>query len=244
MENLAIPKRLRKEPLLEAIWEIRFTSDIGSVEELLPGLIYSELRSEFTKTETLPVKSLPQELIRNDPNLKYMPSVKLHGTQYDVQIGNHVLALNCRLPYPGWERFELKINELSKIVQNTGLISKPERFSLKYIDLISFDDSSMSGLNVSVRLGDITLSDKPIQLRTEIHEGDFTSILQVLSPVKAVVKDGTPKEGILVDIDTIYLKNDFWNNQDTLLNTAHSKCKYYFFELLKKETWDLLGAEY
>ena len=64
----SVPKRLRKEPLLEAIWEIRFTSDRESVAELLPGLIYKAMAIEFPKIERLPAADLPSAIVQQDRN--------------------------------------------------------------------------------------------------------------------------------------------------------------------------------
>jgi len=38
-----IPIRLGKQPLIEAVWEVRFTSEKQSVADLLPGLIFKGL---------------------------------------------------------------------------------------------------------------------------------------------------------------------------------------------------------
>lgn len=37
-----IPKRLGKEPLVEAIWECRF--DTAEATEILPGMLFSKLK--------------------------------------------------------------------------------------------------------------------------------------------------------------------------------------------------------
>jgi hypothetical protein len=47
MDN-RIPLRLRKEPLLEAIWEIRFSSWNSSVADLLPGMLFKSFPGKFS----------------------------------------------------------------------------------------------------------------------------------------------------------------------------------------------------
>ena len=102
----SVPKRLRKEPLLEAIWEIRFTSDRESVAELLPGLIYKAIDIEFPKIERLPAADLPSAIVQQDAKLRYVPTKRLEGSPYSIQIGEHVVSLSCRRPYTGWGNFE------------------------------------------------------------------------------------------------------------------------------------------
>jgi len=137
----SVPKRLRKEPLLEAIWEIRFTSDRESVAELLPGLIYKAIDIEFPKIERLPAADLPSAIVQQDAKLRYVPTKRLEGSPYSIQIGEHVVSLSCRRPYTGWGNFETKIMELAEILKATSLVTRPERFSLKYIDIISLTES-------------------------------------------------------------------------------------------------------
>jgi len=42
-----IPLRLKKEPLLEAIWEIRFSGNKSSVADLLPGMLFKALPGRY-----------------------------------------------------------------------------------------------------------------------------------------------------------------------------------------------------
>src|SRR3989339_713656 len=200
----SVPKRLRKEPLLEAIWEIRFTSDRESVAELLPGLIYKAIDIEFPKIERLPAADLPSAIVQQDAKLRYVPTKRLEGSPYSIQIGEHVVSLSCRRPYTGWGNFETKIMELAEILKATSLVTRPERFSLKYIDIISLTESpSLKPLRVVVKLGAHDLTRNHVQLRTELRENAFLHIVQIVSSAQAVLSTGERFEGLLLDIDTI-----------------------------------------
>ena len=75
-----LPVRLAKEPLLEAIWQLRFQSEQQVVSEILTGTIFQSLRSDFNSTERLPFGSisLPKDLTDRQPNLLYAPSIRLN----------------------------------------------------------------------------------------------------------------------------------------------------------------------
>ena len=243
----SVPKRLRKEPLLEAVWEIRFTSDRESVAELLPGLIYKAMSTELFKIERLPAASLPSALVQQETKLRYVPTVRLEGSPYSIQIGENVVSLSCRLPYTGWGKFEPKIMHLAEILKETSLLTRPERFSLKYIDVISLGDSpSLKLLEILVKLGTNELTTDPVQLRTELRENGFVHIVQVVSPAQAVLSTGELFKGILLDIDTICQReaNNFWLDFPDQLQRAHQLNKSLFFRLLTKETIDRLEPEY
>ena len=46
MDN-KIPVSLKKEPLLEAIWEIRFSAAKSSIADLLPGMLFKALPGRY-----------------------------------------------------------------------------------------------------------------------------------------------------------------------------------------------------
>ena len=243
----SVPKRLRKEPLLEAVWEIRFTSDRESVAELLPGLIYKAIDIEFPKIERLPVADLPSAIVQQDEKLRYVPTVRLEGSPYSIQIGEHVVSLSCRLPYTGWGNFQPKIMELAEILKETSLVTRPERFSLKYIDIISLPVSpSLKPLRVVVKLGTHDLTSNHVQLRTELRENGFLHIVQIISSAQAVLSTGERFEGLLLDIDTICQREpgEFWSDFPPLLDQAHQLNKNLFFHILTEETINHLEPEY
>jgi uncharacterized protein (TIGR04255 family) len=243
----SVPKRLRKEPLLEAIWEIRFTSDRESVAELLPGLIYKAMAIEFPKIERLPAAGLPSAIVQQDSQLRYVPTVRLEGSPYSIQIGEHVVSLSCPLPYTGWGNFQPKIMGLAEILKETSLITRPERFSLKYIDIIPLPGSpSLKPLRVVVKLGTHDLTSNPVQFRTELRENGFLHIVQIVSSAQAVLSTGERFEGLLLDIDTICQREpgEFWSDFLPLLDRAHQLNKNLFFHILTDETIDHLEPEY
>lgn len=243
----SLPKRLKKEPLLEALWEIRFSSSVESVVELLPGLIYQNSAGAYTKTSRLPAANLPGQILQQDPDLRYVPTVRLEGKQYSVQIGEHSVSLSCRRPYTGWMEFGKKIRELSQMLRGTNLLTTPERFSLKYIDIVPGEDApSIAPLAVELKLGGRDLTREPVHLRTEIREQNFLHIVQIGSPTKATLPTGDTYKGVLLDIDSIWFagNHDFWNMFDSQLDIAHDLSKKLFFQLLTEETITLLGPEY
>lgn len=245
--NERIPKRLGKEPLLEALWEIRFSSDKESVVELLPGLIYQAFQGEYQKIDRLPAADLPLPIRQQDSTLRYTPTVKLEGVSYAIQIGEHVVSLSCRRPYTGWAQFKSKILELSEKLRETGLITKPERFSLKYIDIIpEATQPSLEPLEIELKLGNRSICRNHVQLRTEIRDKDFINIIQIVTSAHASIPTGEQFDGVLCDIDTIYIGNDggFWEDFSNNLDKAHDCSKYHFFHLLKEDTIKVLEPEY
>lgn len=243
-----IPTRLKKEPLLEAVWEVRFCGTKPSVADLLPGMIFSALPGKYETIVRLPAADIPAPIVEHDPNLRYMPKIRLENGNQAVQVGEHVVSLNCRRPYSGWNKFSSDIRDLAKVLQDTCLIATLERFSLKYMDLIEADQTLGLGcLNLDLKLGEHEISKRPVQLRTEIKKDDLTHIVQIVSPAEVELPGHEPRlKGVLLDIDTIkpLAENESWNDLDRRLDDVHLACKRMFFSLMRPETVNKLEPEY
>lgn len=246
--NNRIPVRLKKEPLLEAIWEIRFSGARGPVADLLPGMLFKSFPVKYGTAAKLPVADIPAAVVEHDPNLRYLPKIRIEGANQAVQVGDRVVSLNCRRPYSGWDRFSADILELAKAVQETGLVERLERFSLKYIDLIELEKPvGLAHLNLVLKMGEYELAAKPVQLRTEIKESDLIHIVQIISPAEVGLPGTKGRlKGVLVDIDSIrpMVDGESWDDLYNRLDDVHISCKKMFFSILKPETVESLEPEY
>ncbi len=243
-----IPVRLKKEPLIEAIWEIRFPGGKSPVADLLPGMLFKSFPGKYGTAAKLPVADIPAPVVEHDPNLRYVPKIRLEGADQTVQIGDRVVSLNRRRPYSGWATFSADIRELAQAVQETGLVDRLERFSLKYIDLIELEKPvGLAHLNLELKMGEYELAAKPVQLRTEIKENDLIHIIQVISPAEVGLQGTKGRlKGVLVDIDSIrpMADGESWDVLYQRLDEVHASCKKMFFNILKPETIEALEPEY
>jgi len=239
-----IPLKLGKEPLIEAIWEIRFTGARSPVADLLPGMLFKIFPGKYGTAVKLPAADIPSPVLEHDPNLKYVPKIRLQGENQSIQIGDRLVALSCRRPYSGWPRFSADIRELAKAVQETGLVEQLKRFSLKYIDLIELEKPvGLAHLNLELKMGGYDLAAEPVQLRTEIRENDLIHIIQISSPAEVVLPGREERlKGVLVEIDCIrpLVDSQSWDVLYHDLDEVHASCKKMFFNILKPETIEAL----
>ncbi len=243
-----IPVNLKKEPLLEAVWEIRFNSEKSSIAELIPGLLFNSLNEQYTNIIRLPTADIPARIVEHDPNLRYVPKIRLDGGNRAVQIGEHVVSLSCRRPYSGWKAFATDIRALIGLLRDFKLIDKLERFSLKYIDLIELNHPpNIRCLNLELKLGENEINIQPVNLRTEFEVGSFIHIVQIQSPAEVTLLNLADKlTGVLVSTDTIYMmkENEFWDDIEIHLDAAHSASHKFFFSLLSVDSLEKLEPEY
>jgi uncharacterized protein (TIGR04255 family) len=234
--TLRLPKKLSNSPLRETIFEMRFEPAMAAAGDILPGLLYSFLKSDYPEVVPLPLASVPRSIREKTPELLYQHSHSLRGSTSSVQLGDRVLAFHV-MEYPGWITFKSKIESLVKAMQETGLVKHVERFSFKYVNLIeaSASESQLALMNLRVELVGLAPVERGFQLRVEHEEGKCTTITQVIPNATAkLVSSGKEVVGLLVDVDTIRSDpgHEFWTAPGTFLDEAHAVAKVRFFSLL------------
>jgi len=245
-----LPTKLKKEPLLDAVFEIRFSSKVPA-SSILPGILFNNLSGEKI-IEQQPAAQLPKQMRDVDPNLQFAPLIRIQWKEYILLIGDRNVAIACKMPYPGWTKFKNAIIQVVKILSEVETIESIQRYSLKYVDLIPFSNlkEQVSSVNLHIRLGDHVLEKEVFQLRIEIPQDEFINAVQILSSALVTTQDKTTKQGLIVDIDTICnIDNELFNNfirgLESNLNIIHQKNKEIFLKwCLTPETLTFLEPTY
>lgn len=244
-----LPKKLKKEPLIDAIFELRFSSD-EQVLLMLPGILFKELGGAKT-ISPLPISQLPQEIRRSDPNLKYAPVNRLDWGLFFVNIGDFSVSVNCKFPYPGWSVFKPAIIEVINVLAASGLVKGVERYSLKYIDVIpSFDHrQKVDMVNLDVTIAGHRLEKEPYSIQVEIPKNGMSNLVQIVSGARAILHTGVAREGLIVDVDTVSIQNGI--GMDALfaklpetLDSIHQTNKEMFFDCITDATRNSLEPIY
>lgn len=247
--NTALPKKLNKEPLLDAIFELRFQSLVPA-SVVLPGFLFNELEGDKA-IESLPVAQIPKNIRDNDPNLKFQPLTRVDWGQFFLSISDFSISVGCKYPYPGWAALKPAITNVINVVEKSRLITAIERYSLKYIDLLPGVDlrEKVSMINLDVSLAGHKLVREPFHIRVEIPRDGFTNAVQVVSSAQATLNTGLVKEGMIVDVDTWTtfkhipmeaLLKDFSNKLDLI----HQTNKAVFFDCITRATLQTLEPIY
>lgn len=245
----SLPVRLKKEPLVNAIFEIRFQSALP-VASILPGALYHQLGcSSITK---LPHSDLPQVMRDTEPDLKYVPIIQLSWGQYNISIGDRSIILSCQMPYPGWAKFKESIVSLLRKAEETSLLGVIERYSLKYSDIIPLPDQSVPIENLTTIRSSINAKDVSLSktfLKTETENDGLICIFQFIGDATVTQPDGRVASGIYIDIDTILnvepkpLKEILGAFEESI-DKIHKDNKQLFFKCLTDEGVSYLEPEY
>lgn len=249
--NMRIPKRLQREPLIEAIWQLVFEPPENvRVGDILPGLLFSHRRNAEPRLRLvrLPAAEIPAPVAASDPGLRIAPKFRLESpdSPFLVQVGDRVVTLNCRRPYAGWSEFKQRCLALVGQLEGSGLITGARRHSLRYIDLLTLQQPpSIAALQLPLTLGGRELGESPLQLRVELPDDGFRHTLQVLTPAEIQI-ESERLTGTLVDLETIAPSApDSWDLVRAQLDPLHEASKALFFgTVLRPEAIQAMEPEY
>lgn len=244
-EDRPLPKRLKKEPLIQAVFEMRF-SGIVPASEIFPGFLFGKREDKNDKTliENLPAAQVPKQLRDMDPNLQFVPVIRLIWKKYIISISDRSVVIGCDYPYPGWDKFKPIIIEIIGHLKESGIVASVSRYSMKYVDLIESADIAhqISLIDMKVSVAGQELKNQNFHIRIEFPVKDFINVVQIVPAASANLSNGEKREGVIIDVDTIYNINDqkiedvINDGFDGGLEIIHKINKRMFFSCLTEET--------
>jgi len=236
-----LPKKLGREPLIDALFEVRLagTPQLG---EVLLGFLFHELDPKPT-LQRLPAADIPQPMREMDPNLKFAPVSRLEWNDYFIATGDRSIVISCKLPYPGWTKFKAAILDITKRIAKVGFAGSVERFSLKYVNLIEAPTlaEQISKIIMSITLGPIKVADDHVNLQVHHKEKEIVHILSVLVGATANLPSGKQIVGVVVDVDSIHALNmpsfeEFSSSLEPALEELRQENKKKFFGCLTEKS--------
>lgn len=246
-----VPVSLKKEPLIEVVWQVQFEPKEGlSVGDLLPGLLYSELKESHPKLQLhrLHTADIPAHISQVDPNLRFSAKYRIEedDSPFLFQVGERIITLNCRKPYTGWASFKNMLLKLIDIIEKSDLVPTPIQHSLRHINLLTLNPApNLDALQVNLSIGDLHLENLPLQLRVELPDGDCNHIVQIATPATANLSSGK-SQGSILDIET--LPNALptsWKDISIQIEMLHEYAIKIFYEhLLTDKAVELMEPEY
>ena len=247
------PKKLGREPLLEVIFEFRFSAKI-SATNILPAVFLkpSNGSNENFKIDKLPSSEIPEFIRNQDPNLKYTPLLKIDRKDFNYFIGDNSYGIACKIPYVGWEEFSREIYTSMESLRELHIIDNVERFSLKYVDLLEIDEieEQYEAIDIKINFNEQVLKNTQYNLRLSINENGFNHILQIVLGAEISVANTKifEKKGLILDIDTIKTLDmpidDFYKKFSGFLESMHTASKKQFFALLSNKGLESLEPIY
>ncbi|MCY4227856.1 MAG: TIGR04255 family protein [Gammaproteobacteria bacterium] len=203
MDSARLPKTLKRLPLVDVLFEMRF-DDSAAFADVLPGILFCELDPK-PEISRLPTAECPKPIRSQDPVLRYSSTQRLEWDKYIISVGDHNLAISCKLPYPGWSKFKKTILKVINVLKNSGIVGKVQRFSVKYVDIIQGETlaDQLGKVDVRISVGPREVSDEHINMQIHHAEGNIVHIQSFITGATARRVDNEQIYGIVVDTDSI-----------------------------------------
>jgi uncharacterized protein (TIGR04255 family) len=246
---MPVPVGLTRDTIVECVFEMRFSAGgHAAVAELLPGLVFGKLPKRFQNLIPMPLSQVPKLMRDQNPQLRYAPTHALQGQYIRMLFGPHVTAVSFPKPYVGWEHVQPAILECMNAVFDTGMTGKPERFSLKYVNLLQQgrNEFDLSQINLQFKLADFPLREEGVIVRGEIEHNGCITLVEIASGAKVSVQGSPGESGVLMSVDTSIAatSNDARAALPQVLETVHDTEKEIFFGMLSRATLEKLGPTY
>lgn len=245
-----LPTKLGKEPLIDVVFEVRFTARVPAAT-VLPGLFFGKLEG-VGPIDPTPVAQLPAQMRALDPQLAFAPLSRIAWKQqFVILIGDRTLAVGCKMPYPGWAAFKPAILQVLGVLDEAKIVIKVHRHSLKYVDLLDTvqdDAEALKRLNVALRIGSNDIVSENAVLRVELTRMPFLHAVQVATKAVVQQEGQIARTGALIDVDTLAIADlepaEFFSKLSSSLEDIHTANKQMFFECFTQYGLDLLEPRY
>jgi uncharacterized protein (TIGR04255 family) len=220
--------RLRKPPLIEAVFELRFSTE--TAYGLIPGRMFDALGDEFPDVEELQTATLPLDI--PFPALVRHRFKSADGSKL-LQTGHGVLSVN-HVAYSRYNDLRGDVARVIEAVIELSLAKEVRRLGLRYINQMKLDRAWSSITTLTDHVPEAVSSkirDRLFRYRLE-YEPDRMNIV-LANPTR----DGDEK--LLVDLDFFREEVDLpqMETQAILqwLDIAHERVYEAFTALLTEE---------
>jgi uncharacterized protein (TIGR04255 family) len=243
--------RLKKNPIIESVFEIRYVNSRQSVCEFIPGILFANLDGP---KETHSVPPIPLEAVKTIPDMQSVPTFSVEWSDFIILGNPFFVTVSLKPPYRQWSDFKAGIEKIHKTLIDGDLFEKITRYSIKYVDFLGANIineariSPLGLLNLDIRVISTKLTDQKVTLHAELPGKEYLNLIDVISSDNITIKGESGQEGLLLMTDTIRINElspkEFLETHSSRLDAIHDANKKLFFEIMADAALELLEPEY
>ena len=243
------PKKLKNDAIVEAVFELRFSS--STIPEILFGRLseFGDWRS--LKQTLLPLSQVPIQIRQSDPNLRYQPIFALMDDRDNraVRVGTNAISYSRGMPYVGWRAFKPELEEVIDAIFTKADSIMVDRLGLRYLNAFRRDlhgIESLADLDFSLIVEDDRITESANVNFTSDSHGD-TACTTRIATTDFVIGQVPPGTSVYLDVDVFTNEVGFETDDRSYvadwIERAHTKEKEHFFRLLRPNTIEGLREE-
>lgn len=233
-----IPKKLKHDAIVEAVFEVRFEALAGVPEIFLGRLADYSAWKTFSVRNQLPASQLPAFIRQSNPNLRFQAVLEIASAAKDriVRMGPEVLSYHRLMPYVGWEKFRPELVEAVEGLFSIAPSLKIQRWGLRYMNALRED---LHGFKTITDLAlELKVAGQPVTGHVNINFAvdvfRDTQCMIRIATTEFVQGDLPAKTAVYVDVD-VGTKDGFkTSDKDAVkrwIDEAHTNEKEQFFRL-------------
>lgn len=239
-----LPAKIDPCPIVEAVFEIRFTTTKPWME--LPGALAARIDERYPDREELPLGKIPEELRKQLPGSAHLPLYQFLSDQFRIHLGPQMIGL-CVAPgrYPGWSAVSKELTWFLERVRKAGFMEEGARLGVRYSDFFEADIFDHIDLSIAISSQGKPLGDSERQLITVFQEGAMNIRLMLANNAVMGNAHG-PRQGSVLDVDVAFGALDFDLNDNVMqrFSEAHEAIKKLFFGLITEPFLQSLNPTY
>lgn len=228
-----LPKQIDPCPIVEAAFEIRFTTDVPWKE--LIGRVGLLIGDRYPERRVLDLENMPDQWKQHVPGSVHIPHYQFLSDQFVINLAPQMIGLCVQSGrYPGWAVIEAELKDFLPKILHGGFMREGARLGVRYTDFLELNIFEHIDLQVSVNGNPV--NDKDRQFVTVFQEEQMT--IRLLLVNGAFMGDGTQgRRGSVLDIDAAFDALDFELNGNVLerFTQAHDVIKKLFFGLVSSD---------
>jgi uncharacterized protein (TIGR04255 family) len=246
--GIPLPKKLKYDAIIEAVFELRF--DIKEISEVFFGRFIDRDKWKGWQQRQLPAYNIPAQFRSIDPNIKYAPIIELidNESKAILRLGPSVVSYHRQAPYIGWEKFK---PELIGVIASLfgaapGIVTK--RLGLRYMNALRPGLHNVRGVaDLDIQMSvfeDVISRSVNLNFITKLEKNSSCAV-RIATPefIQGVIPADT---SVFVDVD-VYTDEGFSAVEkkpvEEWIEFAHTQEKIEFFHLFGQATIDKLKEE-
>ncbi len=229
-----LPSKIEYNSILNAIIEVRFTSDRPA--ELIVWPLYEALKEKFNIPQITPYGQVPREVRASNPDFagQILYTIPSKDFTYTIGIGDGIFRMELgNFKYNTWKEFIEGFDHIHNIIQQN--ITGITRVGVRYVNIFNTPASDVENFTFDFKVKNKSLLDYAMQSVFEFPIDERKARVSVVNRVKYKYfdDDGNSQSGgddaLAIDIDVVYNKNIDKNNIIDIINYSHLSVKKIFF---------------
>ncbi len=241
--NMANELSLSKPPVVDAIVELRFDSEMPS--QVIAGILFDKLtKYGYGSFEEIEVARLPKEIKDSEASLRYAAHYRFSSDKFFVSISSRVISVVCKCvgesTYQGWDNYKHEIEKVLSELRSLSAVGGFSRVGVRFVNLFTNSDI-LERINIAIQAPDVDMITDERIVGFVYKNGTMNTRINFATKASLSFVDGGSMDGAVLDVDSYTEQEDIsFDRALGLIEDGHKFTEAAFVKIVKKEFMDEL----